>query len=109
MDTHRNKLSWESSVQSEGRINSALPDAPCLRSREETGFLDGSVGEEGLRNEVKTGNSLRYTGVRLGVRGVAEISQRVMCSQRKGEDWRGDACLQGASRGSRGEDGIASL
>lgn len=31
-----------------------------------------------LRDEVKAGNSLRYTGLRVGVRGVAEISQRVM-------------------------------
>lgn len=35
--------------------------------------MDGSVGE-GLRNEVKAGNSLRSTGVRAGVRAVAEIS-----------------------------------
>lgn len=49
--------------------------------------MDGSVGE-GLRNEVKAGNSLRSTGVRAGVRAVAEISQRVMSSQRQEEGRR---------------------
>lgn len=66
--THKetNEVGTERGVQFEGR------------SGEETRSPDGSVGEEGLRNEVKARNRGE-----VGVRGVTEISQRVMCSQRE--------------------------
>lgn len=63
---------------------------------------------EGLKNELRAGNTLRYTGGRAGVRGVAELSQRVHVQPQGGGGLERRRLPSGATQRKKWE-GIASL